>query len=490
MSKSGKASKKTNAVNNSEENSTSNAVSSAAAPVYRYKDVNFANAEVSELNKEGRQPLAYINNKDPVRNAETKILVQTEKIKITSHGIPQLDKEDKDDGFYPDDSKREFIKVPLDPEQPACVNLRKHLEGADAWAGSSAMRKKLFGKRADEYQYQPSIKTPQKPKNDDDDDDDKPKKGKGKNVKGGVQKKEYPIIDYVKMKFNVVTEGKGRVNKTKLKKVDGKTKTIVKADTITEVANEVNFLSECRFVFYYNKIWANKTPAQGATKIVYGLGFKVMAIEYTPGAKKGFGSADIDFLSEEDEDEEKPAKKTTNSKGKPAPKLDDSDDDENNEEDEDDDKPKKGTDKSKPKVESKGKGKNSKKADSEDEDNDEADDDEEEISAKKASPKKGTDKKSKKADDDEEDDDDEEISAKKVPSKKGADKKSKKADEDEEAEDDDEEVPIKKAGKKGTDKKSKKAKDEDEDEEDEEAEEEIKPKKRPAKGKSTSRSNK
>ncbi|XWV26520.1 hypothetical protein QJ857_gp0547 [Tupanvirus soda lake] len=420
MSKSGKAAKKNTATNNSEENSAS--ASSSAAPVYRYKDVDFSNAEVSELNREGRQPLAYINYNDPVRNAQTKILVQTGKFKLTSHGIPQLDKEGTEDGYYPDDSKREFIKIPLDPDQPACVELRKHIQAADEWAGSEELKKKLFGKRAKEYQYQPSIKTPKKQTNDDDDDDDEPKKGKGKG-KDSKPKKEYPIIDYVKMKFNVVSQGKGRVNMTKLKKVDGKTKTVIKADTITEIANEVKFLSDIRLVFYYNKIWANKTAAQGAQFIAYGLGFKVMAIEYTPSPNKGLNSAEIDFLSEEeDEDEEhQTTKKPSPKGGKQAQKLDDSDaednEEENEEDEEEDEKPKKGARGGKSKEDSgkgKGKGKSSKKVEDEDAEEDEEDD----VPVKKPSPKKGASGKSKKPKDEDEDEDEEEEVEEEIKPKK------------------------------------------------------------------------
>jgi hypothetical protein len=416
--------------NNDDENSN---IANSSAPVYRYKDIDFDNAEVSELNKEGRQPLAYINYNDPIRNASTKILVQTGKIKITSHGIPQLDDEGVVDGYYPDDSKREFIKIPLD-DQPACIELRKHIEAADEWAGSAAIKKKLFGKRADEYQFQPSIKTPKKSVNDDD-------KPKTKKAKGTTEKKEYPIIDYVKMKFNVISQGKIRVNKTKLKKVEGKTKTTINAVSIAEIANEVRFLSENRFVFYYNKIWANKSAAQGATKIVYGLGFKVMAIEYTPSVNKSLNPADIDFLSSEEEEE--PVQTTTTTKKNSNPnsnsnsnskvkvqKLDDSDVDENPDDDKDEVK-------------------------NEDNEADEDNEDENDNPKKRAKEKN---------------------------------KKSKKVDEDQK----EEEIPVKRSSPKKTEKKSKKAKDADVDvdADENEADDEIKAKKRSGKGKSSSKRDK
>lgn len=448
MNKSAKpTSTKKSVASNSEEAAPQGSSNTQSAVIYRYSDINFANAEVSELNRTGSQPLSYVNYNDPIRNAQTKIIVQSGKIKITSHGIPSLDKEDSKNHYYPDDSKREFIKIPLDPEQPACVELREHIEAADEWAGSEEMRKKLFGKKADKYQYQSSIKTPQK--SEEEEEDDVPKKSK--NVKPAKDVKVYPVIDYVKMKFNVAVEGKGRINKTKLKKIEGKNKTLVRADTITEIANEVRFLSEIKFLFYYNKIWANKTAAQGATKIMYGLGFKIMAVEYTPNVSKGLNSATIEFLSDDEDEDSTPASKPASKASKTAPskatklapKLDDDEEDESNgaEEAEDED-----AEEDKSKKNAKGKAKEV----------------EEEVSSKK----------------------------------KG--KTTKKVEEEEEKEeDDDDDVPIKKvAAKKTTDKKSSKKPVKDEDDEEAEAEEpeeadeeeEIKPKKKASKGKASSKS--
>ena len=440
--KSGKASAKSDTNSDEASTSASNSKSNTVTPVYRYKEIKFSEVEVSELKEQGSQPLAYINYNDALRKATTKLLVQSDKIKLSSHGIPSLDKPGSQNKFYPDDSKREFIKIPLDPKQDTAMELRAHLEAADEWAGSDEMRKKLFGKRANRYQYQQCIKTPQKQNNtfedddDNDDDDDKSKgkkgkkgndkskKGKNDDEKKGDEKKEYPIIDYVKMKFNVVPDGKDgkdRLNKTKLKRIDGKTKTLVQANSIAEIADEIKFHSEIKFIFYYNKIWANKTPAPGASKCTYGLGFKIMAIEYTPSLGKSLDSANIDFLSEEEDEDESTQKTKNMSKNKKAAKMDDDD----NEEEEEEDVPKKNV---------KGKGKPSKKDDDEEE--------EEDVPKKNV---KGKGKPSKKDDDEEEDEDD--IPIKKASAKKGNDKKSKKATEEDEEEEEDEEIKPKRKPK-------------------------------------------
>lgn len=439
MGKSDKSATKSKS-SRSEENSGSESGKTTKVPIYRYNQVDFDKLEVSELNKDGAQPLAYINYRDDNLNASTKVLVQTGNINITSHGIPSLDKPESKNNYYPDDSKREFMKIPLDPEQEACNELKEFLQKADEWAGSSEMRKKLFGKRADKYQYLECVKTPQPMNNDEDSDDDADKKKKNKT------RKEYPIIDFVKMKFDVVQDGKGRLVRTKLKKVEGDKKKLIKAETMTEVANELNFHSRCKYIFYFNKIWANKSPASGSKMIMYGIGFKIMAVEYTQGKGGGLKADDIDFISEEDDDDEEPKKNTKKNK---SPKMDDSDADDNEEEEDNDEeilKDKKSGKKSKDKSDDKKSSKKSKAKDEEDEV--EQDDEEDEASGKKHSKKSKKDKA--QVEEDEEEDDEPKKS-----SKKG--KKSKVTVDDDE-EDDEEEIKPKKKDK--SKKSSKKVKSE------------------------------
>lgn len=480
-------------------NSENESAMKTSTPIYRYKDVKFEHAEVSDLNKEGSQPLAYINYADPDRKANTKILVQSGKIKITSHGIPQLDKEGSNNNYYPDDSKREFIKIPLDPEQPPCVELRKHIEAAEEWAGSEEMRIKLFGKKkADKYQFLPCIKTPQKSEDNDDDDDDdeenddnqdnekskKQKKGK----KGDDNKKKRPVIDYVKMKFNMIGDNKtGRINKTKLTKVEGKQKTRVIANTVTEIANEVTFRSEIKFIFYYNKIWVNKTAAQGSTKIMYGLGFKIMAIEYTPGSGSSLNTETIEFLSDDDDENQdneenmksKNNMNNTSNKNKSSPKtqssskmndhpFDDGDDDDNDGDkttnnDMSEESQKKSGSKNKPKLKSNK--------------NEDPDDDDMEVSPSKMK------LKSKKNTDDVNMNQDDNNASEETSSKKLKSKTKSKQNED----DNDEEITIKKKPKdKDTIKSTKKSQKMDDDDEPS-IEEEIKPKKNKSKAASKSK---
>lgn len=282
--------------------------------ICRPNEVDFNKMVLTKLNTDGTQSVSYINYADSgdAKDA-TSLLVQSGKIQLTHHGIPQLDAKDAKQKFYSDDSQREFIKIPLVPGVPEADELRKNLAKADAWFGSDAVRKQLFGKNEKNYEYTPCIRTPAE-KVDDDDDDSKSKKS---------AKKDAPKIDYCKMKFSFSGQVPDKVNKTRLTRVIGTTKTPVVAKTVTDIANEIRYMSTVKFIFHYFKVWANKTVAQGAKKKVYGVGFKMISIEYTPGPNNRINPDSIDFISDDDGEEKKTTKSSSSKK---APKLDDSDD--------------------------------------------------------------------------------------------------------------------------------------------------------------------
>lgn len=393
----------------------------AAVKVYKYKELKFKNAKVSSLNKNGTQPMAFITYNDPLLNSENKILMQSGHIKMTSgNPIPPLDKDNQNSkGYYPDDSKREFLKIPLDPNQDSCIELRKHLEEADKWAGSEETRKKLFGSNWKKYVYTTCIKSPKIDDDEDEDDDAKGKKGKkekpklvmakdGKEyrVRVGKDGKDYIVMDFVKMKFNVCIEKKDDKNKnkknnnnndeddennkgvrtikTKIKKVLGKgNKKLMEINSIGDIAKEIKYQSEIRFIFYYGKIWANKTASTGTDVKAYGLGLKLMSIEYTPG-KSTINTQDVEFRSDDEDGGDDNAKETKSS-SKKSPKLDDDDEENENEENEEkEEKEETKKSKSKSKTKSKAKSNNS----DEEEVPEDEEEEEQEASSKKNKKKK------------------------------------------------------------------------------------------------------
>ena len=287
----------------------------------RYDQVIMENICIDELKKEGQQDMAYINLNDTVTKQKKSITVQTSgQIKMVGGGIPQLDSERKKTtgketkGNFPDDTKREFIKLPLDPEQPACVKLRNFMERVDEYFGSEEVRKKVFGANASKYEYLACIREPQ----EGGDDDNTPK---------DPTKPQYIKYDTCKMKFNMEWGSDPRKCITKLKKVvDGK-KTPVTANTITDIAKEIRYQSNIKLVFQFTKLWANKTATPPSKFRSYGVGFKIIAIEYEPSiATFSRNDASFDSNSDEDEDNTKPVTKTpvkpsAKSSTKPAPKA-------------------------------------------------------------------------------------------------------------------------------------------------------------------------
>lgn len=468
MGKSDKTSTKTSkgSKNDSDKNTMSSdsaPVSSGKTTVYRYNKVDFQNVNLTDLNKEGTQGVSFINYTNS-SGKEEKLIVQTGNIKLTNGGIPQIHpkycKEDKD---------REYIKIPFDPEQESCMELKQFLDRADEHFGSEQVKEKLFGKSKSKYLYQPCVRSPGTADEDDEEDNEKGKSSK----KSGKDDKKYPKMEFCKIKFNIKID-KNTEEREVITRVDKvpdlknrKQKTRVKVSTMTDVAKEIKFLSTVRLVFYFSKIWVMKTPPMGSKFLSYGLGFKVMAIEYTPSATRGVDADNIEFLSEEDNDEV-PSKETKGKQSK-GPKLD-SDDEESA-----DEKP---VDKKKASPAKKDtQKKESKKVVKDETDSDDDSDDEPKKSSKSAPAKKGT-KEMKKDTDSDESDDESKKPSKSAPVKKGA-----KQDSDSDDDSDDEPKKSKKAtpnkkapAKKNTPapKKSKKIdSDDSDDSDDDDSEEEV-----------------
>jgi hypothetical protein len=211
----------------------------SSPPVYKYNEINIENVKISELNKEALQPLAFISYDDKTRNINTKLLIQTDNILLTSYGV-----------FYNEYNREEVIKIPLDPKQQSCIDLKQHLSTMDEFFDKYTTRKKIFGKMADKYKYEPCVR------------------------KGAV-------MDYCKMKFNIIPfQGNKRVNKTQFKEINGDTENPVLVTTMQDISKIIQRGHSIKFNFYYCKIWANKTPVVGQNKMMYGVGFKILAMNF------------------------------------------------------------------------------------------------------------------------------------------------------------------------------------------------------------------
>ncbi|AUL78304.3 hypothetical protein QJ856_gp0513 [Tupanvirus deep ocean] len=212
---------------------------------------------ISDLNKEACQWLAFISDQN-----EKPFVVVTEPIKITAGGIPKLNEH-----YCQEDINREFINIAFDITQPSCLKLKLFFEKADNYFDSDTIRKRLFGSKADRYEYQPIIKI----KTNYDDDDDYPHKNKPKRP------------DYCKVKFLISQCGNKRKITTRFKEFGNE----MKLDTVTKMAEKVRFFKTYTFAICIRKIWANRIVAPGADKIFYGVGLSMVEIT--------MGSPYIDF---------------------------------------------------------------------------------------------------------------------------------------------------------------------------------------------------
>lgn len=296
--------------------------------VIKFKNFDSESLDFSPLNKDNqKQNISYVNYIDRVKNVKTKPIFQVSKFELNSYGIPSLyDPDDpKSLDYYKDDASREFIKIGWDTNQDALNDFFQFLEKIDELADTDQFRRKIFGnKNLSKYKYIPCVKTPAE-MDDDDDDEEGDDKKKKKNKTDEKEKK--PKLKYAKLRFNIqyVKEGKNtkHVNSTKLVKIiDGKRENI-NADTITEIADQITYKSTLRFIFAISKLWSAKAPNKGS--LDYGIGFKIMKIEYTPGIKSSMNGDLMEFDDSEEEDEPISPKKS--GKSTKSQKFDDDDDD-------------------------------------------------------------------------------------------------------------------------------------------------------------------
>lgn len=224
-------------------------------------DVEFSNIRVSELHKNLSQPTAFIEYKYD-DNIFSRLDVQIEPIILTSYGVPS-----RNDKFYSSDACRNFIKIPLDPNQEEYIKLRKHLEAADVWAGSDEIRKKLFGSRWKKYIYHPVIKsfTP----------------CEEEEIINTNKKQRLIKMDYVKMKLDLE---KSVDNVFNVKQIfNNSLNRYINPCTLDHLTSQIKYMSKIKILFSYNKIWCSQSPLIESNKFMYGLGLKIQHIEYGSG---------------------------------------------------------------------------------------------------------------------------------------------------------------------------------------------------------------
>jgi hypothetical protein len=220
-------------------------------------DLTFTKFEENERSK--GQNLGYPRYKKDGQ----RLMLQGPKIKLNSYGVPQAG------DYYPTDSSRAFIKVPLDLSNPEVKEFYEKLKGIDEVMESDAFKTEQFGKdKKKKYKYMPIVRVPE----EEPDAEDDPKK------------KKYPRPPYAKFKLNVTwpeTKITTEVFISTMK--DGKReRTKQEINSIDEFASHVRFNSTIRPIITPVKSWCEKKVKQGSDYMLYGVTFKIIKIEVEP----------------------------------------------------------------------------------------------------------------------------------------------------------------------------------------------------------------
>lgn len=285
-------------------------------PVVRCESMNidqFSISEVDTKNDRSKQQYIYYPRYDYRGSInKTSLVFQTGVIQMVQGGLPRKGDKDKGDTYYTEDSARDFIKVPLDPAQPACVSLRKMLESMDQYVidhkeeillqilesvlstpkNPITMKKlkelkekkpKEFEKILDTFEYQYLIRKPQDVSgvlvggdSDNEDDGDNKQSSNGSN---------FVKMECAKMKLSVDWNTKEITTGVFVRKNDTDKPMKVPITTATELNEYVNYKCEARYMVMANKLYVLKNPMNGIRK--FGITLKIMQIETKPGAKSG-----------------------------------------------------------------------------------------------------------------------------------------------------------------------------------------------------------
>lgn len=281
---------------------------------FNIKNLSFSPLEKNERSK--AQKIAYprysVGDGRP-----SNFVFQTPALSLNQYGIPSLGE------FYKDDSARDFIKVPLDPNNKDAMALQKMFEAIDEMVGETH-KKEILGKNHGKFAYSPLVKTPVEKLDDDDEDNEK------KSNKKGAQEK----FKYFKARISTDFETKRVTTLTYLKlkeSKDGKKREkLENIETITDLASVIVYKSTIRMVIMANKLWAANAPDKSG-KYGYGISLRIIQVEVDT-AENGNSSIKNSFNTDAFIDEEDDAEES-----KTNVKKQFIDDDEEGEEDDDDD---------------------------------------------------------------------------------------------------------------------------------------------------------
>jgi hypothetical protein len=231
--------------------------------------------ELEDNQRTKGQKLAYPRYVDEHANTPP---IQLPWITMDTMGIPSICE------YYPDDSKRDFVKVPLNQTDQEIKQFTEHFQELDELLGSQEMRGKIFGDKASKYEYQSIIRAIEEQEN---------------KKESKYKRPSYPFY----MKFKLDTEyGTGKL-KTKIflseMKEGKRVRTEVQVNSIDELSKQF-WLNKIRPVVRMCKLWAQPPNKKGAS---YGVTFKLIRVEVEPSKRVQRVEQSDEFLDSDEESE-------------------------------------------------------------------------------------------------------------------------------------------------------------------------------------------
>ena len=235
--------------------------------------------KLEENDRSKGQKIAYVRYQNPKTGGEVSPFIQAPWIKLSAYGIPRID------DYHLDDTKRCYIKVPIDLSLEESKKFGDVISQIDKYLDSKEMRQQLFGDNYNKYRYVSLLRIP--------DEEEKPKEGK----------KQYPKPPYMKLKLDTTypdSQVKTQVYKSVLNEGKRERTQITDITTIDDLTRHVSYLSNVRLIMRPVKLWSATKPDK-----TYGLTFKVIKIEYEPNNKapsytKQYLESDV-FVDDDDD---------------------------------------------------------------------------------------------------------------------------------------------------------------------------------------------
>ena len=283
----------------------------------------------TENERSASQSIAYVHYQYKPNTRSENLIFQTGDIKLTDYGIPDIG------DYAKEDKERQYVKVPIDLSQPACVELQSMLEKLDDYVRSK--QNDIFGKSAKLYKYVPLVREATKLEGI-----ELEEKKNAYFKKTGKQYVEKSHPAYCKVKFDVDYNTKQLETAVYDSTSENEPPKEIDVTTITELTHHVRWQSKIKMIVMVNKFWAQKTSQKKGEPREFGLGLKCLVLHVKERAQSSAGSVkdqvrsgQIDFVEESDDDDEEEVEESTQPQ-KVVQRTVANDDDDDDEDDDDD----------------------------------------------------------------------------------------------------------------------------------------------------------